>query len=59
MSPVGGKPIHVSFDSGRLTLDAGVLLFAEVERGSDWPSGWHGASPIPGRPIGSVTRWSR
>ena len=32
LSPVGGKPVHVSFDGGRLTSDAGVLLLAEVER---------------------------
>jgi len=32
LSPVGGKPIHVSFDGGRLTSDTGVLLLAEVER---------------------------
>jgi Transposase DDE domain group 1 len=32
LSPVGGKPVHVSFDAGRLTSDAGVLLLAEIER---------------------------
>ena len=32
LSPVGGKPIHVSFDGGRLTSDAGVLVLAEIER---------------------------
>jgi hypothetical protein len=32
LSPVRGKPVHVSFDGGRLTSDAGVLLLAEVER---------------------------
>ena len=32
LSPVGGKPVHVTFDGGRLTSDAGVLLLAEVER---------------------------
>jgi hypothetical protein len=32
LSPVGGKPIHLTFDGGRLTSDAGVLLLAEVER---------------------------
>ncbi len=30
LSPVRGKPVHVTFDGGRLTSDAGVL--AEVER---------------------------
>jgi hypothetical protein len=32
LSPVGGKPLHLTFDGGRLTSDAGVLLLAEVER---------------------------
>jgi hypothetical protein len=31
LSPVAGKPVHVAFDGGRLTSDAGVLLLAEVE----------------------------
>ena len=30
--PVGGKPVHVAFDGGQLTSDAGVLLVAEVDR---------------------------
>jgi Transposase DDE domain group 1 len=32
LSPVGGKPVHVTFDGGRLTSDAGVLVLAEIER---------------------------
>ncbi|HEY6794843.1 MAG TPA: IS1380 family transposase [Kineosporiaceae bacterium] len=32
LSPVRGKPVHVAFDGGRLTADAGVLLLADVER---------------------------
>ena len=32
LSPVGGKPVHVAFDGGRLSSDAGVLLLAEIER---------------------------
>jgi hypothetical protein len=32
LSPVQGKPVHVTFDGGRLTSDAGVLLLAEIER---------------------------
>ena len=32
LSPVGGKPVQMAFDGGRLTSDAGVLLLAEVER---------------------------
>jgi hypothetical protein len=31
-SPVQGKPVHVTFDGGRLSSDAGVLLLAETER---------------------------
>jgi hypothetical protein len=31
-SPVVGKPVHVAFDGGRLSSDAGVLLLAEIER---------------------------
>jgi hypothetical protein len=30
--PVGGKPVRLAFDGGRLTSDGGVLLLAEVER---------------------------
>jgi hypothetical protein len=32
LSPVGGKPVHLTFDGGRLTSDAGVLVLAEIER---------------------------
>src|ERR671933_1373230 len=32
LSPVGGKPVHATFDGGRLTSDAGVLVPAEIER---------------------------
>ena len=32
LSPVCGKPVHVAFDGGRLTSDAGVLVLAEIER---------------------------
>jgi Transposase DDE domain group 1 len=32
LSPVGGKPVQVAFDAGRLTSDGGVLLLAEIER---------------------------
>ena len=35
LSPVAGKPVHVAFDGGRLTSDAGVLLLAEIERKLD------------------------
>ena len=31
-SPVAGKAIHATFDGGRLTSDAGVLVLAEIER---------------------------
>ena len=29
---VRGKPVHVAFDGGRLTSDAGILLLSAVER---------------------------
>ena len=29
---VAGKPVHVGFDGGRLTSDAGILLLAAVEQ---------------------------
>ena len=32
LSPVAGKPVHISFDAGRLTSDGGVLVLAEIER---------------------------
>jgi hypothetical protein len=32
LSPVGGKPVQVRFDGGRLTSDGGVLVLAEIER---------------------------
>src|SRR5918911_1420863 len=32
LSRVCGKPVHVAFDGGRLTSDAGILLLAEIER---------------------------
>ena len=32
LSPVGGKPVQVTFDAGRLTSDGGVLMLAEIER---------------------------
>ena len=32
LSSVSGKPVHVAFDGGRLTSDAGVLILAEIER---------------------------
>jgi hypothetical protein len=27
-----GKPVHVAFDGGRMTSDAGILLPAAIER---------------------------
>jgi hypothetical protein len=32
LSPVGGKSVHLTFDGGRLSSDAGVLVLAEIER---------------------------
>ena len=31
-SPIAGKAVRVTFDGGRLTSDAGVLVLAEIER---------------------------
>ena len=28
---VGGKPVHIGFDGGRLTSDGGILLLAAIE----------------------------
>ena len=30
--PAMGKPVHLDFDGGQLTSDAGILLLAEIER---------------------------
>jgi len=35
LSPVGGKKVHVAFDGGRMSSDAGVLVLAEIERELD------------------------
>ena len=32
LPPVCGKPVRITFDAGRLTSDAGVLVLAEIER---------------------------
>jgi hypothetical protein len=32
LSPVAGRPVRATFDGGRLTSDAGVLVLAEIER---------------------------
>ncbi|HZD53850.1 MAG TPA: transposase, partial [Woeseiaceae bacterium] len=32
LSSVAGKPVHASFDGGRPSSDAGILLLAEIER---------------------------
>ena len=32
LSPVAAKPVHATFDGGRLTSDAGVLVLAEIDR---------------------------
>src|SRR5215212_7673525 len=31
LPPVAGKPVHVAFDVGQMTSDAGILLLAAVE----------------------------
>jgi len=40
LSPVIGKPVHVAFDGGRLTSDAGVLVLTEIERRLGIPEAW-------------------
>jgi Transposase DDE domain group 1 len=30
--PVAGKPVHVAFDGGRMTSDAGIMLLAGIEQ---------------------------
>jgi hypothetical protein len=32
MPPICGKPVHIAFDGGQLTSDAGVLVLAELDR---------------------------
>jgi hypothetical protein len=32
LPPVMGKPVHVAFDGGRMTSDAGILLLAAIEQ---------------------------
>ena len=32
LPPVKGKPVHVAFDGGRMTSDAGILLLAAIEQ---------------------------
>jgi hypothetical protein len=32
LPPVAGKPIHLTFDGGRMTSDAGILLLAAIEQ---------------------------
>jgi hypothetical protein len=32
LPPVAGKPVHLAFDGGLMTSDAGILLLAAVEQ---------------------------
>ena len=32
LPPVAGKPVHLAFDGGRMTSDAGILLLAALEQ---------------------------
>src|SRR5205823_4279991 len=32
LPPVAGKPVHLTFDGGRMTSDAGILLLAAIEQ---------------------------
>jgi hypothetical protein len=47
---VAGKPVHVGFDGGLMTSDAGILLLAGSSNGSESRRGW---------PIASRTRARR
>jgi hypothetical protein len=66
---VAGKPVHIGFDGGRLTSDAGILLLAAVEqrlmqlgRWGEPPQNWHHdpvtlASLAPGVKSGMAQRF--
>ena len=32
LPPVAGKPVHLAFDGGQMTSDAGILLLATIEQ---------------------------
>jgi hypothetical protein len=32
MPPINGKAVHIAFDGGQLTSEAGVLVLAEIDR---------------------------
>jgi hypothetical protein len=32
LPPVAGKPVHIGFDGGLMTSDAGILLLAAIEQ---------------------------
>lgn len=32
LPPISGKPVHIAFDGGQLTSDAGVLVMAQIDR---------------------------
>jgi hypothetical protein len=50
---VAGKPVHVGFDGGQLTSDAGILLPAEL------PNGWLPAWKTRVTRSGCGTNWPR
>ena len=56
---VAGKPVHVAFDGGRLTSDAGILLLAAVEQRLGSPNGWPPASKTRAILTGCGTGWPR
>ena len=55
LSPVAGKPVHMSFDAGRLTSDGGVLVLAEIERRLGIAERLARCLEARGRPRGSST----
>ena len=56
LPPVAGKPVHLAFDGGLMTSDAGILLLAALERGWESPSDWPIALRTHARRNGYGTR---
>ena len=58
-SPVAGKAMHIAFDGGRLTSDAGVLVLTEIERQLGIAERLAAASRTQGCRRECITRWPR
>ena len=59
LSAVAGKPVHVGFDGGRLTSDAGILLLSTVEKRLKIGGDWRPASKTRASRIGCGTNSPR